>query len=80
MTARIMDAFVPIGKEQEGLLMEAGLIETRDLNGYLFKVYDADWGYYVEVWRDGVKLNARFVLCIRINCILTDDELMAVVP
>ena len=56
-----------------------GLVETRELNGYLFKIFDECDGYFVEVWRDGEKVNEDFAPCYRINCVLTDEELMAVV-
>lgn len=59
--------------------MEFGLVETRELNGYLFKMYDAEWGYFVEVWRDGEKVTEEYLECLRINCTLTDDELMTLV-
>ena len=58
---------------------EFGLVETRDLHGYTFKIFDECEGYFVEVWRNGEKVNEDFVPCLRINCRLTDDELMTLV-
>jgi hypothetical protein len=59
--------------------MKYGLVETRELNGYLFKMYDEIDGYLVEVWLEGEKVTEDVLPCYRINCRLTDDELMALV-
>ena len=56
-----------------------GLVETRELNGYLFKMFDELGGYLVEVWKDGELITEDVLPCMRINCSLTDDELMALV-
>ena len=58
---------------------EFGSVETRNLNGYTFKVFDEERGYFVEVWKNGEKISEDYIPCLRINCVLTDDELMALV-
>lgn len=60
--------------------IEWGLLEKRVLSGYLFKIYDADWGFTVEIWKDDVLLGAEFATCYEANCKLTDDELLALLP
>lgn len=57
-----------------------GLVETRTLNEYTFKMFDEIDGYLVEVWLGDELINEEILPCMRINCILTDDELMACVP
>ena len=56
-----------------------GLVETRELNGYLFKMFDELGGFLVEVWKDGELVTEEVLSCCRINCSLTDEELMALV-
>jgi hypothetical protein len=66
---------------RRGLVMKRiyGLVETRELEGYLFKMYDEMDGFLVEVWLDDELINEEVVSCYRINCSLTDEELMALV-
>ena len=35
---------------------EFGSVETRNLNGYTFKVFDEEGGYFVEVWKNDEKI------------------------
>ena len=56
-----------------------GLVETRELEGYLFKMFDELGGFLVEVWKDGQFVTEEVLSCCRINCTLTDDELLTLV-
>ena len=57
----------------------AGLLEERELNGYLFKIYDEQWGYCVEIWENDKKIGAEFWTCPEPNCEPADDDLMELV-
>lgn len=57
-----------------------GLVETRTLDGYTFKMFDEMDGFLVEVWKDGELINEEIVTCRTINCVLTDTELLALLP
>lgn len=53
----------------------------RTVNGYDFKLLDEDeWGYLVEVYKDGVLLATEWTSCSGANCEPTDEELMELVP
>lgn len=55
-----------------------GLVETRELSGYEFKMFDEYGGYWVEVWKDGEIVTEGYASCEdRINCIPTDEDLLA---
>jgi hypothetical protein len=58
---------------------EFGLLDVRKLEGYLFKIYDAQWGYCIEIWEGGKKIGAEFWTCPEVNCEPTDDDLMELV-
>ena len=58
-----------------------GLVGEREVGGYLFKLFDEDeWGFLVEIWKDGEKIATEWTTCAGANCEPTDVELLALVP
>ena len=48
------------------------------MKGYLFKLFDEDeWGFLVEIWKDGEKIATEWTSCSGANCEPSDDELLA---
>lgn len=60
----------------KGETMEVEPIEVRELDGYEFKIFDDDWGYLVEIWKDGSMLKSEFATCKSVNCVLSDYDLI----
>jgi len=55
---------------------EIGLLEERELGGYLFQIYDADWAFLVIMLEDDEEIGREFATCWGADCKLTDDELL----
>ena len=58
-------------------MKETGLVGQRELKGYLFKLYDEDeWGFLVEIWKDGKMIATKWTTCRGANCEPSDEELL----
>jgi hypothetical protein len=61
------------------MLYKYGFLEERKVKNYMFRLYDEDRGFLVEIWKGGKKLGAEFWTCPEPNCEPTDDDLMKLV-
>jgi len=56
----------------------SSFIKERKVGGYLFKLFDEDeWGYLVEIWKNGEKIATEWITCAGANCEPSDEELLA---
>jgi hypothetical protein len=55
------------------------LLEERKLKGYVFKLYDDDWGFLVKAYKDNVLVKSDVLYCSGANCVLEDEDLLSMV-